>query len=187
MKSSTETSAIRRDSTVVPASGSSSIWRQAGAMVRTFGAMVNAVVPPCGPSDGPATPPDGPPTMVIRPPVGTVGRVRSVGSNRRRPERSGSRWRMAGRSGRRKSSRVLVSAHFVSAHLYPHTSCVLVSAHCIRTLSCVPVSALLYPHPKQVRRIVLTPHDHRRSHCPEITACFPGDCETRVNYFCVVA
>jgi hypothetical protein len=76
MRSSTETSAMRRrDSTVVPASGSSSIWRQAGAMVRPSAAMVNTVVPASGPPDGPATPPGGPATTVIRPPVGTVGAV----------------------------------------------------------------------------------------------------------------
>jgi hypothetical protein len=57
-----------------------SLSHQAGAMVHPFGVMVNMVVPASAAHDGPATLPGGPPTTVIRPPVGTVGRVRSVGS-----------------------------------------------------------------------------------------------------------
>jgi hypothetical protein len=78
MRSSTVTSAMRRrDSTIAPASGSSSISRQAGAMVRPLGAMANTVVPP---SAAPAAllTPSGGPTTVNCPPVGKAGLPASV-------------------------------------------------------------------------------------------------------------
>ncbi len=49
------------------------IARQAGAIERPFGAMVNTVVPRSAAPDGPSTPPDGPAAIVTWPPVGKVG------------------------------------------------------------------------------------------------------------------